>query len=414
MNWGRVIPTRLGGCPAGWKLSRAFVEGGHSEVTVHLRVCSRCSHEWDSLARVSAATSELPAIQIAEETRLLIEARLLGEAAIITRRATSSRLPSSWPRAAAIALLASGAATAAVIGARRHAAHDEGAVTAVASLASIRAVGAATFSRLQAPPDEILRLDSGTLEITVAAPLPGRRFRIATDDAVVDASEGRFSIEAGARTLVAVRVFAGYAEVRASGGHATLHAGDEWARASSHVATSSAEEKPRPRAQPTVAPHASSLPVRAVAALDKDTRALTPTPKASPLLPATVTAPQRASFERGWRLLRSGDPLHAAEAFQDVDKDSGGDAISEDALFWEAVSLARAGLAPAARASLAGFVARYPRSVRVGEASAMLGWMLLESGDASGARHAFERAATDRVDRVRASAQAGLARLSPP
>src|SRR5206468_764484 len=103
-----------------------------------------------------------------------------------------------------------------------------------ASLASIRAVGAAAFSRQQPPPDEIVRLDAGILEIDVSAPRGGRRFRVATDDAVIEAAEGRFSVEAEAHMMVAVRVFAGYAEVRARGGHAGLHAGDEWARVASH------------------------------------------------------------------------------------------------------------------------------------------------------------------------------------
>jgi TolA-binding protein len=127
-----------------------------------------------------------------------------------------------------------------------------------------------------------------------------------------------------------------------------------------------------------------------------------------------ASEPQRASFERGWRLLRSGEPRRAAEAFRAVETQSPGDAISEDALFWEAVSLARARLPAEARGALAAFVSRFPRSARVGEASAMLGWMLLDVGDTTGARGAFERAAGDRVDRVRASGTSGLQRLGEP
>jgi hypothetical protein len=418
MNWRTVIPTRLGGCPAAWQLSRAFAESGHSDVMLHLRGCSQCTVTWNSLARASAATRELPPVQMDEETRQRIETRLLGEASIISRGAASFRRPILWPRAVAIALLACGAATAAVMVSRRRSARDDAALPTVASLASIRALGAATFSRLQPPPDEIVRLDEGTLEISVAPTSPGRRFRIATGDAIVEASGGRFSIEAGARTLVAVRVFAGYAVVRAGGGHAALHAGDEWARTvSPHPVATSTEDTPPSAALPPVAPRASSRPVETVAQpIGKMSKipSLMPTPTASPPPLPTASGPQRASFERGWRLLRSGDPVQAAEAFRNVAKESGGDAIAEDAMFWEAVSLARAGRAPEARASLAGFVARFPGSARVGEASAMLGWMLLESSDAAGARHAFDRAANDRVDRVRASAQAGLSRLSVP
>jgi TolA-binding protein len=130
--------------------------------------------------------------------------------------------------------------------------------------------------------------------------------------------------------------------------------------------------------------------------------------------PAAATAPQRASFERGWRLLRAGEPAQAATAFEEVDQTSHGDAIQEDALFWQAVALARAGRAPAARQLLATFATRFPRSARAGEASAMLGWLLLEQGDTEAARRAFQQAASDPVDRVRTSARTGLARLSPP
>jgi hypothetical protein len=44
----------------------------------------------------------------------------------------------------------------------------------------------------------------------------------------------------------------------------------------------------------------------------------------------------------------------------------------------------------------------------VGEASALLGWLLLESGDKAGATSRFRTALADPVERVRANARAGL------
>jgi TolA-binding protein len=235
-------------------------------------------------------------------------------------------------------------------------------------------VGGAAFSRAPSE-EEVVRLESGTLELDVGPAPPGRRFRILTDDAVVESAESRLSVEAEGNMLVAVRVFAGYAEVRARGVHASLRAGDEWVHEGPPAAAESAVVVPSP--------------------------------------PSTGAgrAPRPASFERAWRLLNAGRAAEAADAFRDVEAQSRGDAIAEDALFWCGVSLERAGKPADARAVLLRFTSRFPHSERSGEASAMLGWILLEAGDTDEARRAFERAENDKVDRVRASARSGLARL---
>jgi hypothetical protein len=413
VSWRALVPARFGGCPAAWELSRALAEDGHVDVAVHVSGCGRCAAAWSDLARTSAAARELPSPRMDEETRHRIEAGLLGEASLIAQASGLVPDPRAWWRRATAILATCGIAAAAlVVTSSRLRGHRESSSGVLASLASIRAVGAATFSRLQPPPDEIVRLDAGILEIEVGAPLGGRRFRIATDDAVIEAAEGRFSVEAETRTLVAVRVFAGYAEVRAHGGHAGLHAGDEWARVASHAERRLEEPvaSPRPTGavprSPSASQHAPArAPSRAIDLAPGD-----PIPSQPPRA-SSASAPRRASFERGWRLLRSGEPARAAEAFGEVDAQSGGDAISEDASFWQAVALARAKMPDEARVTLLHFVSRFPGSERIGEASAMLGWMLLESGDAEGARRAFERAKNDRVDRVRTSARSGLERL---
>jgi TolA-binding protein len=432
MSWRTLIPARLGGCPAGWQLSRALSDGADFELIAHVRGCARCGAEWAALSQASARAQSLPAPTMSEASRERIASQLVAEG--------SALRPTARPvghavlgRRGGLALLACTAAAAAVVSFRAGK-HDEGRPVVVASLASIRAVGAAAFTRVQAPPDEVVRLDDGMLELDVTPPSGGRRFRVTTADAEIDGPQGRFSVEAGAHMLVAVRVFQGYVEVRASGGgRASLHAGDEWTRGASGEppvvpAPAAGATAPAPRETPApvvaerLAPRRrAGAPERAPAAstvarasgLDKaPSRAfLEATPSTPPARLAAATAPQRTSFERGWRLLRAGDAALAAAAFRDVDRQSGGDAISEDALFWQAVALARASLASEARAALSRFTVRFPRSARLGEASAMLGWMLVEAGDPPGARQAFQRAAHDRVDRVRASAESGLAHL---
>jgi hypothetical protein len=122
----------------------------------------------------------------------------------------------------------------------------------------------------------------------------------------------------------------------------------------------------------------------------------------------TGEAADRAAFEKGWQLFRSGDSMAAAAAFADLERQAAGDAIVEDALFWRGVALGRAGEKVQARAAVAAFVRRFPRSARAGQACASLGWMLVEAGDPMGARALFERAAHDRSEKVRASARRGL------
>jgi hypothetical protein len=295
-------------------------------------------------------------------------------------------------------------------------------------LASVRAVGATTFARLRPPPDEIIRLDTGTLEISVAPSNDGRRLRVETDDASIDVSAGRFRAEARAHTLVALRVFAGFAYVTTKGERAALYAGDEWARAADDgrvyavapvgpAASNASVPSQRPRADGTPSMPLPVRSVRAHALKSSGIAMLEPPPSATSNRSAAMAVTPRASFERGWNLLRSGDPAGAAVAFAEVEAFARGDAIAEDALFWQAVSLAKASRKPEARAAMTRFMARFPESARFGEASALLGWMLLEAGDRDGARQAFERAAHDRVERVRASAAGGLQQLeavSPP
>jgi TolA-binding protein len=108
--------------------------------------------------------------------------------------------------------------------------------------------------------------------------------------------------------------------------------------------------------------------------------------------------------------MKRGDHAAAAASFK-ASRTAAGSAVVEDATFWEGVALARAGDSTAAIAALRRFTASYPKSPRIGEASARLGWLLLDAGDDAGAAAMFHAAEHDRVERVRASAKKGLAKL---
>ena len=118
-------------------------------------------------------------------------------------------------------------------------------------------------------------------------------------------------------------------------------------------------------------------------------------------------------FARGWTALRTGDFHTAAEAFGRAAgaKDS---QLAEDALFWRGVALDRAGRFGPARQALTDFLTRYPDSERKGEASAVLGWLLLHAGERQEARDRFTAALGDPADRVRNSARSGLDATAAP
>jgi hypothetical protein len=422
VSWRAHLPVSWGGCPAGWQLTRALSEGADSTFSSHVRSCARCAAEWAALERTRTGAQALDVPGMSAETREHVAAALLSEASYLRPQIRAAGLRArALPRFAAVVLVAGFAAFVLLWPRVR----PERGSPAAESLASIRAVGAAAFTRLQPPPDEVVALNDGTLELQVGASVAGHHFRLVTSDATIDAPEGLFSVEARAHTLVAVRVFRGFVDVRArGGGRAALRDGDEWRSVPAVPVTPSSPTASEPVAPPepataTLAPTPPSPGPRPIAHMEHPTpriskatiaRAL-PVAAEMPALAAPASAPERASFEKGWQLLRAGQAKAAATAFHDLDRLARGNGIAEDALFWESVALARAEDRAQARDTLVAFIAHYPKSARVGEASTMLGWMLFDGGELAAAREAFTRAANDRVDRVRASAASGLARV---
>ena len=115
------------------------------------------------------------------------------------------------------------------------------------------------------------------------------------------------------------------------------------------------------------------------------------------------------AFAQGWSSLRSGQFDAAGEAFGRAASRQNENALSEDASFWRGVAFDRARRFADAREAFIEFLARYPDSDRAGEASVMLGWLLLRAGDAADAGARFKSALGDPAARVRRSALAGLA-----
>jgi TolA-binding protein len=260
-----------------------------------------------------------------------------------------------------------------------------------ASRAAVRAVGAARFVRVQAPPDEIIRLDEGTIVLEVVSLPRGERFRVQTDDGVVEVRGTRFEVSASQRKLVAVSVSKGRVEVRSEAGAlAVLDPGDEWVH-NPTPAPPPAEVAPATPSSSHVSP---KLPASASATREQATRAA------------------KMSFDRAWSLLRLGHARDAAALFAEVERVARDAGTREDALYWRAVATARTGDAAEAKRLFVDLLKRFPRASRSGQAATALGWLLLDSGDTAAAAGAFERAINDQSPAIRASAAEGLRRAT--
>ena len=338
-------------------------------------------------------------IEMSRGSRQAMSARLLGTppAPPVARRPRLGvALACASAAAAAIAIAIGTGGGAREVGGRERQPPDQIAQLAPApvaehvSRAAVRAVGAARFVRVQAPPDEIIRLDEGTIVLEVASLPRGERFRVQTDDGVVEVRGTRFEVSAAQRKLVAVSVSKGRVEVRSEAGAlAVLDPGDEWVH------------------NPTPAP-----PPAAVASP-------APSPRVSPKLPASepatreqATRAAKMSFDRAWSLLRQGHARDAAALFAEVERVAGDAGTREDALYWRAVATARTGDAAEAQRLFVDLLKRFPRASRSGQAATALGWLLLDSGDTAAASRAFERAINDQSPAIRASAAEGLRRAT--
>jgi hypothetical protein len=256
----------------------------------------------------------------------------------------------------------------------------------------VHADGNAIYELATAQPDERVRLHDGELSVEVMPLLEPERFRVITGDAEVEVKGTSFVVVARADRLVNVRVTHGRVVVRARASEpVVLGPSEEW-----HATHASAL---RPRAR------ASSSEHRFAVRHGEGTPA--PVPSVDQAVKST-SSPAELAFADGWQALRAHRLADAAAAFKLATSVAGDQPVAEDAWFWMAVCQARIPRPTDASASLAAFIERFPRSSRAGEASAMLGWILLEQGDLRGAARRFAAAAHDPAAEVRASAAQGL------
>jgi hypothetical protein len=376
-------------CRRAQRLGRVPFASPDIDVLIHLQRCLACQAEWAALGRLSEVVgSELPPVargQRSDARRARLLASVVAAEALVPTFHRPSRR--SWLRPMIAAAVSATAAAGLIIAARGpigRALFPEAPVAAVASGATARAIamtGGQTYRGLITPrpgaqfsrtaqPDEVIRLTEGEISIDVTPLRPGERFRVVTADGEVEVHGTSFAVLAAGDHLVSVKVDHGLVEVRHAGHPAVLlTAGREW--------------------------HA-------------------------PLVEAQVAVqrtPAEIAFASGWRTLRARKYGPAASAFERAAQasenasSSTGALLAEDARYWQAVALARADRNDEARATMALFLDRYPKSARAGEVSVMLGWLLLEVQDRRHAAVRFRAATADHVAAVRRSARAGLAML---
>ena len=386
-------------CPPAWKLTRAASsEPRDPELETHVAACAACAAELGTLRELAAEARALPAPSgMSSESRAAISARLLAAPPEPPRRESASARSAMLLTAGVATIVVAIAVVVAPI-VRRGASPEERASTAPpptpvsasvprTSRASIRAIGNARFFRAQPPPDEIVRLDDGRIELDVIPLAAGERFRVVTAHGEVEVRGTSFEVLASNGSLRSVSVSRGRVEVRSGGGLSVLDAGDRW------------EEAPPPAPAPgPTAPEAT--PARHLPA---------PKPRAN----QRASAAESALFDRAWSALRAGNAGDAAVTFADLERRARGHAIEEDALYWRAVSVARTKDSASAGLLFREFLRRFPASSRRGEAAVALGWILLDGENVSEARHAFEQALADPAASVRDSAAEGVRRTTP-
>lgn len=396
--------------PSPVELSRALNEGPDTALAAHLRECDACAIAWSEWQRTDELARRLPA---AEPSEIRMDAVLRAVREATTEpRASAGHDRTPWLRfslagasVAAIALFVVGGGSlfSAEVQPRQQ-------VQELVYRGEVRVLEGTRMVRESSAPDEVVRLFEGTIFVDVAALSKGERFRVIVGDGEVEVRGTAFEVTARRDALAVVLVEHGVVEVRPEGREvAVLRDGQRWEAQGSEAP---ALPIPSPQPRPSSRSRSQALPQQEGGATSPDApppRAPEPKEKAPVQAPSLRDHPMASLFDRGWKQLREGRVEEAIRSFDEALAKYASDPLAEDASFWRAVALVRSRRAEAASRALHAFLESYPTSLRAGEASAMLGWILLGEGDLQGAEVRFRSAAADPVESVRASGEKGLA-----
>jgi hypothetical protein len=238
----------------------------------------------------------------------------------------------------------------------------------------------AVFTAGSHVPDEIVTLHDGTIHLDVDPLRAGERFRVLDGTSEVEVRGTAFDVTADHDRLAGVHVLHGRVEVRPAGrATVVLVAGGDWSDA-----PIAATEVPAPL--PAAHPHVHTVAFK----------------------PAPAASADQLAYNEAWAALRGAQFDVAAAAFAKALAAAPEGALADDARFWHAVALARSRATVPAMAAFRELVDEHPGSTHAGEASAMLGWLLVDAKRLDEARERFGAATNDPSPKVRASAQAGI------
>jgi TolA-binding protein len=391
------------GCPSEEELSVALGLDGDVRVARHVEGCASCRAMQASLREAIDHARQLPPGLPDPSRRDEVRASLLARGAADPIYPKLPEPPRMGRRREAWRLGFAAAAVAVVALAMR-----AGPPPPRRSHVSVRA-GVGARYELSPPPWETVRLWEGTIDLEVDPLGLHDRVRVQVGDGEVEVRGTRFQVEAREDRLFSVTVAHGRVEVRPSGAAPTvLGAGGAW-------------RAPAAAALPVPAALAPSLTPSPPPVVGETSPA--PTPKTpSPVRREATRAEagveralrptaQEQLYDDAWDALRARRFDDAAQGFARVVGASRGGALAGEASFWRATSLARGGHPQEAVSAFRGFVTGYPRSPRSGEASTILGWLLVDQQRADEAAPLFRGAIDDPDPNVRKSARDGLAAL---
>jgi hypothetical protein len=413
-------------CPMESELHREYPDASPA-LRGHLSTCDACARQWSEIEALSALAREAPRpLRSPAQYR---EARALFVASALAR---GERRASPLFAVEMVALAAAAALLLLVHAPTPPEAHLSSvppAPVAAAPIApatsrgTIHAEASAQVTRRSQLPDEVIALADGKITVEVAPLGAGERFRVVTEDAEVEVRGTAFDVVSDHGHLVAVHVWHGRVEVRPRGAPVVvLHADERWdAPAPAKVITAATDDRDRAPARPVTPARPTPIEHREPSSERSSQGAVAPEAPAKPPEPAPPPAAKQEqvakpaavpaaelAFRRGWDELRANHPGEAATELERVPLDH---PLAEDAMFWRGVALARSKRPGEAVRALTAFIARFPHSERVAEATALLGWQEIELGDLDEAEARFRSLTGPLPDDLKKNVEAGLAEL---
>jgi hypothetical protein len=395
-------------CPGELELSRALSMGADAELTAHLAACEACRAAWEGARAAIDLARELPvAVPPAARREEVRTAVLAATEGLAHRRA---RRP--WIVPAIVGAAAAGVAGYLAVSAVSRASAPVGSLGHRHGI--VRPHSGARYLAGVVGADEVIRLSEGVVDIDVEPLHPGERFRVVVGAAEIEVHGTAFTVTASAEHLVAVAVAHGRVDLQPEGrAPVALGAGQSWHEV---VATADAVERPAPVLElPPPAPRppvaASPRPHRAAIAPRRAPEPVVVPESVAPGRPPDRPA-EEVSYDEAWAALRTGDFARAANGFARVMLLAPDGPLVEDAGFWHAVALARGKRSAEAVSAFRDFLDGHPHAARAGEASAMLGWLLIDARAYDEAARRFAAASGDPDLAVRGSAGAGLGALA--